>query len=432
MPVPIICLDEQLQQFAERFRQEFSKPQYQYFVTVLLGLMLCEGARTLRGLLRQIAAGPSLAGLSRFLSQAPWQARDVVEGWLKHFRQEMQPLVEAELQRQRQAQPKHRGRPKPPVVTGYLIGDDSTIEKRKGKKMEGLGVHHSTTQDKRVRGHSLVESLYVLLGRRCPLAPQLYRQQAVCVAEDVPFQSKIDLMEAVIRTFEPVAGTLTHVLLDTWYSAKRLWRAARERGFLITSGLKSNRWLRVEDPTAPEGWRWQRLSDYTAKLAASDYLRLKWPKGDEEVYVHVVTTRVRKLYSCQVVIVRQSLDAPVSQARYWASSDLEASPELLLAHIAARWDIEVLFGDGKEELGLDQYQLMSARAIVRFWTLAMLAYVFLEEERDRLHSQWQRPVTIGEARREIQRRHRRHLLDWLHGQFQSGIEPDSLYELFLA
>lgn len=432
MPVPILCLDEQLPQFAERFRQEFSKPQYQDFVTVLLGLMLCEGARTLRGLLRQIADGPSLAGLSRFLSQAPWQARDVVAGWLEHFGQEMQPLVEAELERQRQAQPKHRGRPKPPVVTGYLIGDDSTIEKRKGKKMEGLGRHHSTTQDKRVRGHRLVESLYGRLGRRCPLAPQLYRQQAVCAAEDVPFQSKIDLMEAVIRTFEPVAGTLTHVLLDTWYSAKRLWRAARERGFLITSGLKSNRWLRVEDPTAPQGWRWQRLSDYTAKLAASDYLQLKWPQGDEEVYGHVVTTRVRKLYSCQVVIVRQSLDAPLSQARYWASSDLEARPELLLAPIAARWDIEVLCGDGKEELGLDQYQLMSARAIVRFWTLAMLAYVFLEEERARLHRQWQRPVTIGEARRQIQRRHRRHLLDWLHGQFQSGIEPDSLYELFSA
>jgi hypothetical protein len=46
---------------------------------------------------------------------------------------------------------------------------------------------------------------------------------------------------------------------------------------------------------------------------------------------------------------------------------------LLLAHIAARWDIEVLFADGKQELGLDQYQLMSATAIVRFWTLAMLA-----------------------------------------------------------
>jgi hypothetical protein len=306
------------------------------------------------------------------------------------------------------------------------------MHKHKAKKMEGLGLHHSSTEDKRMRGHSMVESLYVLLGRRCPLAPQMYRQQAVCEAEGVPFSSKIDLMQQLIRSFEPVAGTLTHVLLDTWYSAKDLWRAARQRGFLITTGLKSNRWLRVEDSTAPQGWAWQQLAEYTAQLGASDYRRLKWPKGDHEVYVHVVSTRVRKLYRCQVVIVRQSLDAALSQTRYWASSDLEASAELLLVHIATRWDIEVLFGDGKEELGLDQYQLMSAVAIVRFWTLAMLAYVFLEEERHRLQTQWQRHVTIGQARREIQRRHRRQMLDWLHGQFQSGVQPDALYEFLSA
>jgi hypothetical protein len=44
MPVPIICLDAELRHFAEEFRSELSKPQYQHFVTVLLGLMLCEGA----------------------------------------------------------------------------------------------------------------------------------------------------------------------------------------------------------------------------------------------------------------------------------------------------------------------------------------------------------------------------------------------------
>src|SRR5437764_15007006 len=112
--------------------------------------------------------------------------------------------------------------------------------------------------------------------------------------------------------------------------------------------------------------------------------------------------------------------------------DLEASPQMLLAHIAARWDIEVLFADGKEELGLGQDQLMSATAIVRFWTLAMLAYVFLEEERHRLQHQWQCHVTIGQVRREVQRRPRRDVLYWLPGQFQFGIEPACLYELFSA
>jgi hypothetical protein len=251
MPVPIICLDEEVRHFAQRFQKLFTKPQYQYLVTVRLRLMECEGGRTLSGLLRQIAAGPSLAGLSRFLSEAPWEAAAVADLWLRYFREMMQPQVAADLQRQRKAQPKRRGRPKQPVVTGYLIGDDATMHMRKAKKMEGLGRHHSTTEDKRVPDHSLVEGLYVLLGRRCPLAPQLYRQQAVCEKEGVPFESLIELMETTIRTFEPVAGTVTHVELPTWYSAKDLWRAAKECGFHITSGLKSNRWLRVADPTVP-------------------------------------------------------------------------------------------------------------------------------------------------------------------------------------
>jgi DDE superfamily endonuclease len=163
----------------------------------------------------------------------------------------MQPLVEAEREEQCKHQLKRRGRPKQPFVTGYVIGDDSTMSKPKGRKMAGLGKHHSTTYDQRIVGHSLVQGLYVLLDRTCPLAPQLYRQATVCEAEQVPFQSKIELMDTHIREFEPVSGTRTHILLDSWYCAKCLWHAARERDFLITTGMKSNRWLRVADETAP-------------------------------------------------------------------------------------------------------------------------------------------------------------------------------------
>ena len=432
MPQPIICLDEEVCHFAERFRSLYSKPQYQYFVTVLLGLMECDGRRTLSGLLREVGQSPSLSGLSRFLAVAPWSAQAAVTSWQKHFRAEMQPLVEIECEQQRQSQPQRRGRPKQPLVTGYVIGDDSTMSKAKGRKMEGLGKHHSTTSDQRIVGHSLVQGLYVLLDRRCPLAPQLYRQAKVCEAEEVPFHSKIELMETLIREFEPIAGTKTHILLDSWYGAKCLWHAARDRDFLITTGLKSNRWLRVPDATTSQGWRWQKLSDYAAQLRARDFVQLPWPRGGKMVWVHVVKTSVRKLYRCQVIIVRHSLDAPLSQTRYWASSDLEADPTTLLTHLAARWEIEIFFGDGKEELGLDHYQLMSAVALLRFWTLAMLAYVFLEEEQQRLRVLWQRPVSIGEARREIQRRHRRRLLEWLHHQFLSGVHPESLFDLFAA
>jgi len=430
MPIPSICLDTRLGQFAAAFGAGFSKPQFKYFVIVLLALMLCQEPRTLSGLGRQVSDGPSLSGTSRFLSRAPWSAETLAADWQTRFRGQMVLPVEAEHRRRRTARPKGRGRPKATVVTGYLIGDDSTMHKRKAKKMGGLGVHHSTTEGKRVPGHSLVMGLYVLLGRRCPLQPMMYRQKRVCQTEGVPFRSKVAIMEEMIRTFEPVPGTLTHVLLDAWYSAKSIWRVAREQGFLITTGLRNNRSLRIEDPEHPQGWRWQTLIDYTTGLTAADYQRVTWPNQTEprQVYAHLISTRVRKLYRCQVVIVRDSLDTPLSQARFWASSDLDADLETLIHHIAARWDIEVLFSDTKGLLGLDHYQLMSAKAIQRFWTLVMAAYLFLDEERERLCRERQHYVTIGDARREIQRLHYHHLIDWIYVQFHTGASPSDLYE----
>lgn len=338
MPVPIGCLDTRLRQFAAAFDACFSAPQRRHFVTVLLALLLCREPRTLTGLRRQVAGGRSVAALSRFLGEAPWSVDEVAATWRTRFGVQVAPLVAAKHRQQRAAWGPRRGRPPATVVTGYLIGDDSTMYKPKGKQMAGIGRHYSTTLGTPVVGHSLVQGLYVVAGRQCPLAPQLYRQQAVCAAEGVPFRRKIDLMVACIRTCAPVLSTQTHVLLDSWYGAQAVWRAARERQFLITSGLKANRSLRVP-AAAPRGWRWQRLDAYAAALTATAYIACHWPGqgGGRTVYVHVVQTRVRKLYRCQVVMVREARTAPLSQARDWAASDLAADPAMLVGHIAARW-----------------------------------------------------------------------------------------------
>jgi len=435
MRVPIICADARLCQFSATFRACFSKPQRRYFEIVLLALLLCQEAHTLTGLLRCVLGRGSLAGLSRFLSTAPWSPTAVANTWRIRFDAQVTPLVAAEHARQRATRPLQPGRPPTPVVTGYLIGDDSTMHKVRGKKMAGLGWHYSTTAGTRVVGHSLVQGLYLVQGRQCPLEPRLYRQQAVCQGEGVPFQSKIELMAECIQAFTPLAHTTTHVLLDSWYAAKRIWQVARQRGFLITTGVKSNRALRVADPDAPRGWRWQRLPDYVAGLTDADYQPLLWPSQGEtlrQVWVHVVTTRVRTLYCCQVIIVRTALDAPLAQTRYWASSDLAADGAQLLAHLATRWAIEVCFADCKELLGLDQYQVLSARALQRFWTLVLAAYVVLDEERARLRQQRQQPVTLGEARRVVQQAHWYHLIHWMHDEFQAGTLPQVIFERLAA
>ncbi len=207
MPIPIVCLDARVRQWDSTFAACFSKPQYQHFVTVLLGLLLCQEARTLTGLRRQIAGGPSIASLSRFLARASWDEAAIARAWRARFDRQVAPLVQAERERQRQTRPRRVGRPKAPLVIGYLIGDDSALAKPTGPTMEGVGHHYSSTAAARICRHFLVQGLDVLQGRRRPLAPQLYQQRNVCAACKAPFRSKIALMEERMRTFAPVAGT---------------------------------------------------------------------------------------------------------------------------------------------------------------------------------------------------------------------------------
>ena len=142
MPLPIDIMEQALGQYLSLFRDCFSQPQWQHFVTVLLALMQCEEHRTLSGLLRKIAGvGQRVDGLAHFLKHAPWQTELLVVRWWHHYGQVLGPLVVAEHAQQRAQRPKRPGRPRKTVVTGFLIVDDSTHEKPKGKKREGHGRH---------------------------------------------------------------------------------------------------------------------------------------------------------------------------------------------------------------------------------------------------------------------------------------------------
>src|SRR5579871_6389669 len=193
MPLPIICANAALCQFADAFAKHLSKPQRKYFVTVLLAFMLCQERRTMTALLRRILDARSLSGLSRFFALAAWEEEKIAQTWRERFDTQVRPRVIAAHQAQEATRPKRPGRPRATVVTGYLLLDDSTHPKPKGRKMAGVGKHYSSTQKCQVLGHSLFQALYVLEGRQCPLAPKMYCTQAACDKQEQPFLSKIDL-----------------------------------------------------------------------------------------------------------------------------------------------------------------------------------------------------------------------------------------------
>jgi hypothetical protein len=423
MPKPIVCISEQLRQYLEIFRSCFSKRQWKYFVIVLLGLIECEERKTMSGLLRVIGERISLAGLSRFLNKWSWSAEEVADRWLVRFGQRLEALVQVEHARLKAEQPQRVGRPKQTVVTGFLIFDDSVHAKPKGRKMGGLGRHFSNTEQKVVSGHCLFSGLYVLLGQRCALAARMYCQQSVCQQENLPFQSKIAMAVDEIEQFEPVSGTQTHVLIDSWYHCKQVRRAAHKRGWEVSGGLKSNRVMRL---IAEDGsHKWIKLSEYGAGLTRADWIEVTWPsdQGGQKLYAHLTPTWVRKLGPTLLLITCHDPDEPLKTVRYWGSTLMDLPAQDLVDVLAVRWEVETFFEYEKDLLGSDHYQLMTRQAVLRFWTLTACLLCFLEEQRAIAADP---ALTCGDVRRNIQHEHRRNLLNWLQTRFRDGLSVDQI------
>jgi hypothetical protein len=423
MPKPIVCLSEQLRQFAEIFRSCFSQRQWKYFVMVLLGLIECEERKTLSGLLRVIGEQVSLAGLSRFLNKWNWSPAEVAQSWLLHFRQRMEPLVRSEHRRLKAQQPKRIGRPKQTVVTGFLIFDDSVHSKPKGQKMGGLGYHYSNTEHRVVAGHCLFTGLYVLLGQRCPLEPKMYCQKNICEQEKRSFQSKVALAVEELETFEPVPDTQTHVLIDSWYHCQQVRRAAQKRGWQLSGALKSNRVIRL---IAEDGTRtWIKLSAYAAGRTQEDWSEVTWPsaEGGQKMYAHLVVTWIRKLGPTLLLITCHDPDEPLKTIRYWSSTVLDLDAQTLVDILAVRWEVETFFEYEKDLLGSDHYQVMTRQAVLRFWTLTTCLLCFLDEQRIQFEDQ---TLTCGDVRRMVQNDHRQNLLLWLETRFRDGLSVEQI------
>jgi hypothetical protein len=420
MAQPIHLCDARLAQYLRLFSDKFSLPQWKYFVTVLLGLVQCDERRTLSALLRHVAVNVTICGLSFFLRTAPWSVDDLTTVRQAYFYQQVAAVVTEDHARQRAQRERRAGRPKPTVVTGYLILDDSTHMKRYARVQAGLGRHYSGTEKKVVQGHSLFQSVYVLEGQQLPLTPRMYRQKVTCLAEQEPFVSKIDMAYQEITTFEPAPDTQTHVLTDSWYAARRIWRAALQRGWDITCGLRSNRPMRLIELDGSH--RWLSVSEYAATLTPDDFTAIAWPtqEGEKIVYAHLVKTWVRKLGPCQVLITKLHPDDPLDQCYYWATSRLDDTLEQVVGHVAQRWTIEVLFADFKELMGSDHYQIRSAQGILRFWALGLCLYQFFDEVRVAHHRLWGEDLTLGQARQQIRNSHQAALLDWILDQAEAG------------
>jgi hypothetical protein len=306
--------------------------------------------------------------------------------------------------------------------------DDSAHVKRYAQKMGGQGWHYSSIDKCTMPGHCLFQGVYVVEGNQYPLDPQMYIQKDVCEKEDRPFKSKVDMALDVVETFSPLAATSTHVLIDTWYVSKRMWKAVKRRNWDLTGGLKCNRKLRIVN--AEGELEWIRVDDFADELPADQFQAVEWPsqEGERTVYAHLLRARVKKLGACQVLIVKPTADASADKARFFITTRLKDTLEQVVHAAAFRWTVETLFADFKELMGSDHYQLHSADAIRRFWALGLCLYQFLDRLRLRLSRLQKRHVSLGETLSWLREQQHNRMILWICSLATDGVSPDLIQQ----
>lgn len=133
---------------------------------------------------------------------------------------------------------------------------------------------------------------------------------------------------------------------------------------------------------------WQRLAVHNGEKGPIEY---DWAA------VRVVDSRQRLPSDDVWLLARRSVTDPTEVAWYLSNAPIETLLATL-AHVAStRFVIEQLFGEAKDDVGLDHYEVRSWPAWHRHITLAMLAHTWLASIRTRLAATREEPAPSAVA-----------------------------------
>jgi SRSO17 transposase len=406
----IVHSHERLGNFLNEFRDAFkNRPQYQHFQAYVVGLMIYLGSRNLAGVSRAIPDGKSACSLYRFVAKMDWDVEYVEQVRWKMLNRRTRRALQA------------AGRQGKPVPV-FVALDDSLVEKS-GKHMEGVDYHYSHSVGRTVMGHVWVTAHLVVLGQSYPVGWKLYQRQARCDALDIPFASKPELARMILREFEPLPGTQTYVLTDSWYPSKDLLDLCAERGFHLISAVKSDRKFKTAGHNLQVKQWAQTLPKRAFDLVTVNTTCYK---------VWSATGRLSSAHRVRLVVNRV-----IGQKswRYLISTDYSLTPQTIISHYLGRWEVENFYRVAKQSLGWGDYQMRDLFAIERHVQLMMVTHAYLEIARQDALAASSDPdahVTLGDIQRQHQTLSRRAEIAQVFDLAQLGFELDTIYQRLAA
>ena len=386
-----------VEELLEQYKPCLSKPQFKNFSTYTIGLVTCEGRKTIQAINQSFMNTKDQSSLNRFLTKSPWSLENLQDKRLSLAKQNLHGTQGS---------------------MGYLLLDD-TINKKTGKHMEDAGYHYDSKEGKPVWSHDIVTTHYVNGDQEYPVRLSLYVKKKTCEAKKTQFKTKIQLAVEQINAFTSPKGGRITLAFDCWFFCHQIVDAAKARGWDWVTQADSNRVIH---------YKGQKMNVNTLAKRLPEQ-RFKKIKIKSEAYV-VCSLKVwmPKIGDVRLIISKEGDDF-----HFYVSNRLDYSAKQVLLAYKERHRIDEFYRDAKQNLGLEAYQMRKGRGAIIHWHLVFCAHTLLtllKQSAIKIDRSLEKSLaTLGDICRWVKNQCSRKLVDWLYDKFRHQAKPKTIYRI---
>lgn len=364
MSLPIIEIPSMFKALLSFYKKCFTRPQYKNFRDFVLGIIVSDN-KTIQEI-NDCFGRVDQSSLNRFLTCSEWDSKKINNKRISQIKSYCH------------------------IKKGILICDPTTLIKF-GKMMEYANYHYSGMTKKEEWGYFLVNSFFTDGNTEFPVCADFYLRKEDA-DENHPFK------------------TLREICLEQLdYAMKRLpiWLFIADAGlyadFLIqdirSRGLKYILGTRVTNNISIGGKKRISIEEYLETLTDIDFKR--HIINGEVYYLHTIDVSERGVGKEKLLVSYK--DGDEEEIRINVTNLLQHSDESILRLLLKRWKIETWHRDGKQHLGLEDYQVRKFGAMQKVVCAILVAYTqLILMKEDRLLKPLNRVFkTIGEGCRYL-------------------------------
>jgi SRSO17 transposase len=348
---------DRLPLFAQRFFSPagamLSARQYRHLWSLVLAVAVSLRSAKLVHLAAATPGGGHRTSRGAFLSRSGWDAPALVDRAAADLLASMGPQ---------------------PGEVAYLMLDDTRIAKR-GKRMAYVSKIWDHKQQKFVRGHVALTAAVVFRGVVLPWRVELWKPRG---HPGPRYRKLTDMAAAMVGAFDPPAGVKVRVLFDAFYLCPQVAKACAGKGFTFFSVASRNRSF-----TTGEGKRAKRRS--IARLMPGlirhhgRRVRMKRSRGHAALRVASMDGRLSKVGRVRMVVSKRPR-GPWKKCIAVVTNETGLRPRQVVAIYELRWNIEVLFKELRQDLGLGDYQMIAEEGILKHLHVCCLAHLMLTHQ----------------------------------------------------